>query len=170
MIHHSGTSVHPTPSLPKRRYHVKDAERELLRLAARAHGIGTADDLADYYRMPVLDARPRLAELVESGELSVVKVESWRQPAYLHRDARLPKRMEAASLLSPFDPLIWYRKRVARLFELAGHYGTSRRAVEHAGRFARQLESNEVIRRIEIIFTRLVDHADEATERGNRIR
>jgi uncharacterized protein YcaQ len=95
----------------------EEAQRELLRLAARAYGIGTADDLADYYRMPVRDARPRLAELVESGELSVVKVESWRQPAYLHRDARLPKQIEAASLLSPFDPLIWYRKRVARLFE-----------------------------------------------------
>jgi uncharacterized protein len=50
-----------------------------LRLAARAHGIGTADDLADYYRMPVRDARPRLAELVDAGDLRLAKVEGWRQ-------------------------------------------------------------------------------------------
>ncbi len=85
------------------------AQRELLRLAARAHGVGTADDLADYYRMPVRDARPRLAELVEAGELRLVNVEGWRQAAYLHREARLPKQIDAASLLSPFDPVIWRR-------------------------------------------------------------
>jgi uncharacterized protein YcaQ len=94
-----------------------DAQRELLRRAARAHGVGTVDDLADYYRMPVRDARPRLAELVESGDLRVVRVDGWQQPAYLHREARLPKHIEAASLLSPFNPVIWHRARAARLFE-----------------------------------------------------
>ena len=67
--------------------------------------------------MPVRDARPRLAELVETGELHVVRVEGWRQPAYLHREARLPKKIEAATVLSPFDPVIWHRARAARLFE-----------------------------------------------------
>ena len=67
--------------------------------------------------MPVRDARPRLAELVEAGELRLVKVEGWRQPAYLHREARLPKQIDAASLLSPFDPVIWRRARAARLFD-----------------------------------------------------
>jgi uncharacterized protein len=95
----------------------EEAQRELLRLAARAHGVGTADDLADYYRMPVRDARPRLAELVEAGELRIVQVEGWRQPTYLHREARLPKQIDASSLLSPFDPVIWRRARAARLFD-----------------------------------------------------
>jgi uncharacterized protein len=95
----------------------EEAQRELLRLAARAHGVGTADDLADYYRMPIREARPRLAELVEAGELREVRVEGWRQPAYLHPRARVPKRIDAATLLSPFDPLIWYRARAARLFD-----------------------------------------------------
>jgi uncharacterized protein len=94
-----------------------EAQRGLLRLAARSHGVGTADDLADYYRMPVREARPRLAELVEAGELHRVRVESWREPAYLHAEARLPRRIDAASLLSPFDPVVWYRPRVARLFD-----------------------------------------------------
>jgi uncharacterized protein YcaQ len=94
-----------------------EARRELLRLAARAYGIATADDLADYYRMPVREGRPRLDELVEAGELRRVLVEGWREPAYLHPEARLPRRIDAASLLSPFDPVIWYRPRVSRLFD-----------------------------------------------------
>ena len=95
----------------------EDAQRELLRLAARAHGVATADDLADYYRMSVPEARPRIDELVAEGELRAVQVEGWRGAAYLHAQARLPRRIEASALLSPFDPLIWHRPRAARLFE-----------------------------------------------------
>ena len=67
--------------------------------------------------MPVRDARPRLAELVESGELRVVRVEGWRQPAYLHREARLPDADRSRQLALSFDPVIWHRARAARLFE-----------------------------------------------------
>jgi uncharacterized protein YcaQ len=95
----------------------EDAQRELLRVAARGHGIGTAQDLADYFRMTVPDARPRLAELVESGSLREVRVEGWRQPAYLDSRARIPASIDAASLLSPIDPVIWFRARAARLFD-----------------------------------------------------
>lgn len=95
----------------------EEAQRELLRLAARGHGVGTAGDLADYYRMPIREARPRLAELVEAGELNAVGVEGWREPAYREPSARLPRRIDAQALLSPFDPLIWTRARVARLFD-----------------------------------------------------
>lgn len=94
----------------------EEAQRELVRIAARAHGIAGAADLADYFRLRVGEAQPRIAELIESGELREVAVEGWRGPAYLHRDARLPRRIEAASLISPFDPLIWTRKRSDRLF------------------------------------------------------
>jgi uncharacterized protein YcaQ len=92
------------------------AERELLLLAARSHGVGTAEDLADYYRMPVKGARPRIAELVEAGYVRETQVEGWRQSAYLHPDARLPRKIEAQALLSPFDPVVWYRPRALRLF------------------------------------------------------
>jgi uncharacterized protein len=91
-----------------------DAQRELLRQAARACGIGTTADLADYYRMPIRDARPRLAELAEAGEIVEVDVEDRR--VWMHREARAPRRIEAANLLAPFDPLIWYRPRVRWLF------------------------------------------------------
>ncbi|MCZ6915451.1 MAG: winged helix DNA-binding domain-containing protein [Gemmatimonadetes bacterium] len=96
-----------------------DAERALLEEAARSHGVGTAADLADYYRMPVRDARPRLMELVEAGTLHQVHVEGWDEVAYLHTKARIPNRLDAVALLSPFDPLIWYRRRAARIFDFA---------------------------------------------------
>lgn len=94
----------------------EEADREMLRIAAKAYGIATADDLADYFRMKTGIARPRIAELVASGDLEAVEVEGWRAKAYLYRDARRPRRMEAAALLSPFDPLVWYRPRASRLF------------------------------------------------------
>jgi uncharacterized protein YcaQ len=93
-----------------------EGRRALLLQAARAHGVGTAKDLADYFRMPVGEARPRLRELVESGQLQEARVEGWREVAYLDPKAKAPRRVEAAALLSPFDPLIWCRPRVERLF------------------------------------------------------
>jgi uncharacterized protein YcaQ len=93
-----------------------DSRRALLLQAARAQGVGTAKDLADYFRMPVADARPRLRELVEAGQLHEARVEGWRELAYLDPQAQAPRRIEAATLLSPFDPLIWCRPRVARLY------------------------------------------------------
>ena len=94
-----------------------EAQRSLLLLAARACGVGTAADLADYYRMPVREAHPRIAELVETGELREVRVEGWRGPAYLHAKAPSPRPLRAAALLSPFDPVVWFRPRAARLFD-----------------------------------------------------
>ena len=93
-----------------------EGRRALLLKAARAHGVGTAKDLADYFRMPVREAVPRLRELVESGQLVGAQVENWREMAYLDPKAKAPRRIRAAALLSPFDPLIWCRPRVERLF------------------------------------------------------
>ena len=99
-----------------RRVPAAEAHRALLRLAARAHGVATAGDLADYYRMPHGMARPRLRELVASAELCEVRVEGWPEPGYLDPAARCPRRITAAALLSPFDPVVWHRPRAARLF------------------------------------------------------
>lgn len=93
-----------------------DAQRELVRIAARANGVATAADLADYYRMAPREARQRVIELAEEGELREVRVEGWRDVAYLDANAKLPRSVKASALLSPFDPLIWYRKRAERLF------------------------------------------------------
>jgi uncharacterized protein YcaQ len=93
-----------------------EAQRELIRTAARCYGIATSDDLADYYRMPAHTAHERIAELAGSGELVRVQVEGWRAPAYLHKGAKAPRKVETCALLSPFDPVVWYRQRAERLF------------------------------------------------------
>jgi uncharacterized protein YcaQ len=93
-----------------------EAYRELLVIAARCHGVGTASDLADYFRLNVPLARARIAELVEDGRLVPVNVEGWAQPAYLRPDTKVPRRIDAGALLVPFDPLIWERARTERLF------------------------------------------------------
>jgi uncharacterized protein YcaQ len=93
-----------------------EARKELLELAARHHGVGTADDLADYHRQKPHVCRPLLLELVEEGRLLHVQVEGWGKPTYLHPGAAVPRRVAARALLSPFDPLVWHRDRVERLF------------------------------------------------------
>jgi uncharacterized protein len=100
----------PTPS-------VEDAQRELVRLASRSLGIAGERDLRDYFRLPTAETKLRIAELVESGELLPVEVEGWgRTQGYLATGARIPREVDAAALIGPFDSLIWERSRVERLF------------------------------------------------------
>ena len=104
----------------------EDAKRELLVLAARAMGVATAKDLADYFHIGgyldrgadpnVTRAPALLADLVADGRLLPVMVEGWRDPAFLHPDARVPATVDARALVSPFDSMIWERARVRRLF------------------------------------------------------
>lgn len=91
------------------------ARKILLVQAASMHGIGTAKDLADVWRIPVPQVRPLLAELVEDGALDAVQVDGWREVAYRHPLATSPRRFDACALVSPFDSLMWHRDRIDRL-------------------------------------------------------
>ncbi|WP_426234050.1 winged helix-turn-helix domain-containing protein [Pseudomonas sp. TWP3-2] len=94
-----------------------EAQRGLLLHAATALGVGTEKDLRDYFRLNPSDARPRLAELVEDGQLLTCEVAGWRQIAYCLPESKIPRKVEASALLSPFDSLIWERSRTERLFD-----------------------------------------------------
>jgi len=93
-----------------------DAIRELVRRSTRALGIGTRADIADYFRLRSDDTAAAIAELVAAGELVPVTVEGWGERAWLHADARVPRRLTADALLSPFDPVVWFRRRAERMY------------------------------------------------------
>lgn len=105
-----------TPEIRERVIARPEAMRTLMERSARAHGIGTLSDLADYYRLKTADAKPALASLVDEGVVVPVEVPGWGRPAFLHRDARIPRRVETTALLSPFDPVVWERDRALRMF------------------------------------------------------
>ena len=92
------------------------AQRALIERSARALGVATAADLRDYYRLKPDEADHAIAAQAEAGVLLPARVEGWNQKVWLHRNARLPRRMTGAALLAPFDPLIWERSRTERLF------------------------------------------------------
>ncbi|WP_402375818.1 winged helix-turn-helix domain-containing protein [Isoptericola rhizosphaerae] len=95
-----------------------DAVRRLLELGARAHGVGTARCFRDYFRLRGPRAQRALEDLVDAGVLVPVAVDGWAETTYRHRDAVVPRRAAGAALLSPFDPLVWERRRLEALFDV----------------------------------------------------
>ena len=99
------------------------AARALMLRAIAAMGIGTGAEAADYFRLPVGDWRPALADLLSDGSVVRVQVEGWREPALVVPEAlEMPREtpVHRATFLSPFDNLLWERRRVERLFDF--HY------------------------------------------------
>lgn len=117
---------HALPADALRKVARIDAQRALIERAARSLGIATLADLADYHRMKTADARVAVNTLEAEGVLLPVQVEGWVTSsgaplaAWLHREARVPSRLAPDALLTPFDPLMWFRPRAERMFDF--HY------------------------------------------------
>ncbi len=101
----------PTPSR-------EDAQRQLLLLAARAHGVASEPHLRDYFRLKPTESQVALSTLVEDGALLPVRVEGWRDTGYVIPGTIVPRRVRRSALLSPFDPLVWERSRTTRLWDV----------------------------------------------------
>lgn len=97
-----------------------EAYRALLLDAIRHLGIGTIHDITDYFRLKIPTARPIVHELVAAGAIDEVAVPGWNGPVYVDPNASRPRRVDATTLLTPFDPVVWYRERGERLFDF--HY------------------------------------------------
>ena len=94
-----------------------EARSELLLLAAKSLGIATASDLLDYHRQKPAVAKPVRAELVKQGNLEQVRVEGWRDVAYMLPGVSTPRSINSRALVSPFDSLVWCRPRIERLWD-----------------------------------------------------
>ncbi|HTI74795.1 MAG TPA: crosslink repair DNA glycosylase YcaQ family protein [Mycobacterium sp.] len=108
------------PQVVARKIDDEEAVRELMLRAATALGVGTETDIRDYFRVSPKLAKPAIAKLVADGELEPVEVAGWSAPAYLRAGQTIPRRDRGTALLCPFDPLIFFRPRVERLFDY--HY------------------------------------------------
>jgi uncharacterized protein YcaQ len=109
--------VIPQPILDIPTPDAASAQRALIERSARALGVATATDLRDYFRLKPEEANHAIPELEDEGVLVPVEVQGWSQKAWLHRDAKLPRKVSGDALLAPFDPLVWERSRTERLFD-----------------------------------------------------
>jgi uncharacterized protein YcaQ len=143
----------------------EEARRRLLVMAARSVGVGTAADLADYYRIGYARGRPLVEALAVEGALKPVEVAGWNQPAFAHPDSSLPRRIERCALLSPFDPVVWFRPRAEMLFEFRYRieiYTPAHKRV-HGYYVMPILHGNRLVGRVDLKADR---HASELLVRG----
>ncbi|MFT5222759.1 MAG: hypothetical protein ACI867_001065 [Glaciecola sp.] len=99
------------PDVPR-----EQAIEQLLLRAVRANSVGTAEDLADHHRLPIREARAAIPRLVARGELLEVHAQGWDRPAFTHPDLVIPRSVTTRAALVPFDPLVWFRPRLLRLW------------------------------------------------------
>ncbi|MGI9606568.1 MAG: winged helix-turn-helix domain-containing protein [Acidimicrobiales bacterium] len=110
-------SIIPQAILDARTPSIDDAQNELIVQSMRSLGVGTATDIADWYRLPIREVRARIPVLVEEGRIVPATVPGWTKPAFADPEAKIPRAITGATTLSPFDPVCWNRDRAVRLFD-----------------------------------------------------
>ncbi|EYC51927.1 hypothetical protein AZ34_13235 [Hylemonella gracilis str. Niagara R] len=101
------------------------AQAAMVRRSCQALGLVKAGWVADYYRLKRGKYDAALHALADEGELTPVRIEGWKHDAFVHADlVPLLAQAEAgdlvstvSTLLSPFDPVVWDRKRAVELFD-----------------------------------------------------
>jgi uncharacterized protein YcaQ len=104
------------PNVLARQVDDDEAVRELTLRAATALGVGTEPDIRDYFRLSAQQVKPAITDLLAAGEIERVNVDGWSAPAYLRTGRTVPRLDRGTALLCPFDPLIFFRPRVERIF------------------------------------------------------
>ncbi|NMP27098.1 winged helix-turn-helix domain-containing protein [Rahnella sp. SAP-1] len=102
----------------------EDAEFAMLCRSAQALGIFRIEWLADYYRLKRVNSKKLTAQLLQQGIITAVEVTGIDAPMYVHQDhdQLLAQALAGTltstvtTLLSPFDPVVWDRKRALELF------------------------------------------------------
>jgi hypothetical protein len=89
----------------------------LVARAARALGVASELSLRDYFRTRPQMTRQAIAVLVDAGELLPVRLAGVDKPLYLWHEARVPRRLHARALVSPFDSMVFERERLHTLFD-----------------------------------------------------
>ena len=100
----------PTPS-------EETAVKALFVSAIEALGVGTALDVFDYFRIRHPNALQFLDDLVAEGIVKEINVEGWERGGYVMKSIKIPREINASTVLTPFDPIVWNRKRLKRLFD-----------------------------------------------------
>jgi hypothetical protein len=93
----------------------REAQKQLMLNAIRALAAGTARDIVDYYWIRPAIGRRLLTELVAEGSILEAEIAGWNEPAYIDPAVRIPRSVDARSLINPFDTYAWNRDRLERL-------------------------------------------------------
>ncbi len=106
----------PTPALSP-----DEQKLALIRKSIKALGVGTLEDITDYFRFRGYETKPLVAQLIEAGEVIEVAVSGWEKTGYALAAENLEQGLEIGErqvrLLSPFDPVTWHRDRALRLYD-----------------------------------------------------
>lgn len=101
------------------------AQGELVRRAARALGIASPADIADYFRLRAAEVAPHIRDMLADGTLreTTVRRGADELPLLLHEEAPRPAPVVTAALVSPFDPVAFHRPRLRDLFDVEYRIG-----------------------------------------------